>query len=201
MNHTFVTFRDTLTQLQDTLTLCNDMTLILRCTAQERSLICKRCEKNINDNDALTRALERQSFDLGNKTRTLVASMLELGMKHERIPVSDHDAWTVFCTSTNKVDVTKLATCIKNLSATVELKRLDILGKETGGMTDVDASSSYSDYTDSDTESTDEEGKSFEDRRNRRNMYHTSDDDASGSEHEEDATTYTSSTQTSSVSR
>lgn len=192
MNHSFLSYRAPLEGLQNTTTLCNDMTLILRCSPQERSLICKRCEANITKNETLTLALERQGFDLGNKMRTLVAKMLELGVKHDRIAISDYDAWTAFCTSTHKVDCTKLITTISKLLTLVELKRLDLLGKEMGGTTDIDESSSYSDYTDSDTDSSDDEEKSS----NKRNPYsdmHNTTDDESGSQYDEGSTTYTSS--------
>lgn len=198
MNHSFWSCRGSLGSLQKTITLCNDMTLILRCSPQERSLICKRCEADVTKNEALVLALERQGFNLGNKMKTLVANMLELGVKHDQITISDYDMWTAFCTSTNKVDSTKLITTISKLLTLVELKRLDLLGKEMAGTTDIDASSSYSDYTDSDTESSDDEEKSRNTRDPRVDTHNTTDEDESGSEDDDDGTTYTSSAATSS---
>lgn len=133
MDHPYLTKRAELMKMRASLRTCDDVMTLLKLTPTDRKQVAARRERAVAD-DAMREVLVRRSADLGCLVEDLGAG--------------GEDAWCNFILG-GDVDTSALQASVKSLSETLGTQIVDVDAVERD-----DGSSSYSDYSDSDTQST-----------------------------------------------
>ena len=145
MDHPFITRRESLSRALSGCDLCHDILMILNMNKQNRDFLMQRQECSITDKKLQAILLKRATrLGLLIKDLNTIASWLQIG---QQCTLRDEETWLQFLLTNSKTD--------QNFETSIQKfhTQFDTIRKELQPMEHEDASSSYSDYTDKDTDS------------------------------------------------
>jgi hypothetical protein len=144
MNHPFWTKKDTLTKLKEKILLCDDIITILMIKPDDHARVISRRDDEIKD-VKISDSVIRRAHCLG--------SLVEKLNKYDDVHIQDNiqKIWITFLQG-SKVDTTPLHNVVKTIC-----KNSKELSKNLSQIEQEDNTSSYSDYSDSSTVTSDDD--------------------------------------------
>ena len=147
MDHEFRTRRVELDALNDAIDMLSDAVRFLSASPEDLALVRSRCDTEVAD-EGIRDVVTRRSTTVGRLTKEIDALLPD----GSGLPVGSHDAWAAFVAGDDQVQDDKLKTHLRDLTRRLIEQRSLILPEEVD-----EGSSSYSDYTASNTETSDDD--------------------------------------------